>query len=152
MPAAQPECRLRRRGHTLLELAAAGVLLAVALVPALSFLRDSFTRCRQLETRNAMTSFCTSKLDEHLALASVSWPTGSVSGDFASEGFAQIRFRVDRSDLPPDGGIPNRLMAVTATVWDDLDADTLPGANEPTITFASKIAKLVSYEKEAAGP
>ena len=43
-------------------------------------------------------------------------------------------------------------MAVTATVWDDLDADTLPDADEPTITFASKIAKLASYEKEAGSP
>ena len=140
----------RRRGHTLVELAAASSLLAVALVPALSFLRDSFVRSRQLDTRNAITSFCTSKLDEHLALTSVSWATGSVSGNFSAEGFAQLRFRVDRSDQAGDGGISGRLMAVTATVWDDLNADTTQDTNEPSVAFASKIAKLARYEDEAA--
>ena len=150
MIVARPIRNTRRVGHTLVELVAASSLLAIALVPALSFLRDSFVRSRQLETQNALTSFCTSKLDEHLAQTSVSWTTGSVSGDFSADGFAQLRFRVDRSDLPPDGGIPGRLMSVTATVWDDLNADAALDANEPSVVFASKIAKLAKYEDEAA--
>ncbi|MCH8922966.1 MAG: hypothetical protein IIA67_07440 [Planctomycetes bacterium] len=149
MNVAQTKPRFRRHGHTLVELAAAGSLLAVALVPALAFLRDSFVRSRQLDTQNAMTSFCTSKLDEQLAQTSGSWATGSVSGDFSADGFAQLRFRVDRSDLSVDGGIVGRLMAVTATVWHDLDADTTLDADEPSVTFASKIAKLARYEDEA---
>jgi hypothetical protein len=139
-----------RHGHTLLELAAASMLLAITLVPALTFLRDSFVRSRQLSTRNAMTSFCTSKLDEHLALTSVSWATGSVSGNFSADGFAQLRFQVDRSDQVGDGGMVGRLMAVSATVWDDLNNDSARDADEPSVTFASKIAKLARYEDEAA--
>ena len=150
MNVARPTLTNRRGGHTLVELAAAGTLLAVALVPALSFLRDSFVRSRQLATQNALTSFCTSKLDEHLALTSVSWATGSVFGDFSADGFAQIRFRVDRSDSAGDGGLSDRLMAVTATVWDDVNADAALDANEPSVTFSSKIAKLKRYEDEAA--
>jgi hypothetical protein len=80
-----------------------------------------------------------------LATASANWSSGTTSGDFSSLGYSQIRFRVVSSDLAASGGIPDRLMAVTATVWEDRDGDLVVDAGEPQAVLASKTAKLASY-------
>ena len=140
----------RPTGHTLLELVAASVLLAVALVPALGLIRDSVEVSRQMDTRNLLTTFCVSKLEQHLALTSAAWDTTTVTGTLAAEGYANLRFRVDRSDAALDGGIPDRLMAITVTVWDDADGNAALDSGERSTTFGSKTAKLATYEDEAS--
>ena len=135
----------RRRGHTLLEVVLAGVLLATALVPALRLMRDGLAISRRIETRELLTTFCTSKLEEHLALCIADWQTGNYAGDFTAEGYANLRFSVTRSDLSADGGITDQLMALTATAWEDSNGSGTVDADEPSVVLGTKIAKLESY-------
>ncbi len=132
----------------MLEVLLASALMAIALVPALRLMRDGLRISREVETRELLTTFCTSKLEEHLALASPGWQTGSYSGDFSAEGYPSLRFEVTRSDAVADGGIVDELMAVVATAWDDLDGNGSLDNGEPAVVLASKLAELASYESE----
>jgi hypothetical protein len=55
------------------------------------------------------------------------------------------------SDAAADGGIANQLMAISSTVWSDTNSDGNLDAGEPKVIFASKQARNVSYQQEAAG-
>lgn len=140
-----------RRGASLMEVVIAAALIAITLVPALRMIRDGLAQSRQTESRQLVTTLGTGTLEKHLALAGAHWETGSLTGDFAGDGYPQVRYLVQRSDAPADGGITDRLMAVTATVWEDLDGDAAPGASECRLVFASKVAKLSSYQAQV-GP
>ncbi len=141
-----------RRGHTLLEIILAGALIATALVPALRLMRDGLRISREIETGELLTTFCVSKLEEHLALTSADWQDTDYSGDFSAEGYSNLRFEVECSDSGGDGGITDELMAVTATVWDDLDGDgSFDSEQEPSVVLGSKVAKLVNYQNEVGG-
>ncbi len=140
----------RRRGQTLLELVAATTILTIALVPALKMIRSAIRVGRHTETANLMTTFCVSKLEEQLMRTAATWNPSTVTGDFSAEGYAYIRFQVVMSDDAADGGIANQLMAITSTVWEDLNADGDLDAGEPNVIFASKQARNVSYQQEAA--
>jgi hypothetical protein len=87
-------------------------------------------------------------LEEHLALVSADWQTGGFVGDFAADGYPQIRYSVTRSDAAVDGGITDQLMAVTATVWEDADGDATPDTGEPVVVFSGKVANLASYQAQ----
>ena len=138
-----------RRGHSLLEVVIAGALMAIALVPALRLMRDGLGVNHEIETRELLTTFCISKLEEHLALSSADWDAGGNVGDFSAEGYPDVRFDVACSDAAGDGGIEDQLMAITVTVWDDRDADqSLDGGEEPSVTMGGKVAQLASYQSE----
>ena len=136
-------------GHTLLELIMATAIVAATLVPALSLLRDGMALSREVDRRNLMATYCVATLEEHLAIVGASWSTGNASGDFTADGYPNLRFTVQRSDQPSDGGIANRLMSVIVTVYDDLDQNDVLGADEPRIVFRSKMARLATYTYEA---
>jgi len=140
-----------RRGQTLLELIAATSMMAIALVPGLQLMRDGMQVSRELEMAGVMTSLCVSKLEEHLAISAATWAMTTTTGTFSTEGYPRIRFSVVRSDSSGDGGITDELMAVTATVWEDVDSDTTLDNGEPKVVLASKIARMASYENEASG-
>jgi len=126
----------------------ATALLAVALVPAVRLMRESLAVGREIEAREQLTTFSTSKLEEHLALVGADWSTGDYRGDFSSEGHAKLRFLVRRSDLGGDGGVVDQLMAVTATVWEDQDGDGTLDSGEPSVILGGKVAKIASYQEE----
>lgn len=137
------------RGSTLLEVIVAGTLLAIALVPALRIMRDGLSIGRQLDERDLMVTFCTSTLEEHLALASADWQEGAYSGDLSTYGHPELRYSVTKSDDAAGGGIADELMVITATVWCDEDSDGLLDTGEPSIVLASKVAKLSGYQEQA---
>ena len=139
----------RRRGNSFLEVVLATVLISVALVPAVRLVRDSLALGREIQTREHLTTFSTSKLEEHLALIGADWQTGDYTGDFAAEGHPNFRFLVRRSDSTGDGGIVDQLMAVTATTWQDLDGDGSLDGGEPSAVLGGKVAKTASYQDEA---
>lgn len=141
----------KRRGQTLLELVAATTILTIALVPALRMMRDAIRVGIRTERANLMTTFCTSKLEEQLMRTAAAWNPSTVSGDFSAEGYPNLRFQVIMSDAVADGGIVNRLMAISSTVWDDSNADDDLDAGESNVVLASKQARNVSYEQEASG-
>lgn len=136
-------------GQTLLELIAATVLIGAALVPALKLMRDGMKVGRETETRNLLAIYCDGELERQLALAGATWTSGTPTGDFAADGYANIRYSAQVSDSPADGGISDRLMAISVTVWDDEDGDTILDASEPSVVMRSKTSKLASYENEA---
>ena len=143
--------RLPQRGQTLLELVGATTIIALALVPALRLMRDSVRGVGDLGTSNLLATLCVSKLEEHLQKTAADWSTVSVSGDYAAEGYAGLRFSIVRSDAVGDGGIPGSLMSIVVTSWDDRTANGAPDTGEPRVAFAGKLARIVAYQHEANG-
>lgn len=141
-----------RSGQTLLELIAASALLALAIVPALRLLRGALEQTDRCEGLEASTNYCVSKLEEHLAQAGGQWTEVVSAGTFATEGRPALRYQVVRSDDSSAGGIPDRLMAVTATVWDDQDGDALQDTGEPSAQLSSKVSKMANLIDVANGP
>lgn len=140
-----------RKGYTLLELIATSGLLALVIVPSLELTRESLDLGHRLESKAIMTSLCLGKLEEHLAIGAIDLSETTTSGSFASIGHAQLRYAIVRSQETSDGGITDRLMAVSAIVWDDINGNLAQDSGEPSITFASKIAKTRTYNDEASG-
>ena len=156
---AKPRGRFLRSGQTLLELIGATTIIAIALVPALRIMRDAMRVGRQTETSNLMATLAAGRLEEFLLLSASEWgaiPQGNpwtsttTAGDYAADGYPNLRFAVVRTDNPPEG-ISSRLLSITATVWNDLDNDNTWDAGEPRSVFASKLARNVAYSNEAAG-
>lgn len=139
----------RRNGQSLLEVIAAGIVIAVALVPALRMMRDSLKVSRDIESANLLVLLCSSKLEEQIIRVAARWERGTTSGDFASEGRGDLRFVVVRSDDSDQGGIPSALMAVTSTVWQDRNGNGAIDANEPKVSLATKVGRMESYQNAA---
>jgi len=140
----------RRRGQSLLEVVAASTIIATAMVPALRMMRDSLRISRDVETAGVMASLCVSKLEEEMAKTSATWSTQLITGDFASAGRRDISFEVTKSDDASAGGIKNALMAISVVVWHDKNGNGTQDGNEPSVTYGSKISKLLGYEDEAS--
>lgn len=136
---------IRRSGHTLFELVSAGTLIAIAVVTSSTLLRESLELSRETERRNLLTTLGVSKLEEHLAIATKNFANGVFTGTFASDGYDEIRYQVVQSTAASDGGIPDRLMAVTVLVWDDTDGDAAHSAGEPSVELRSKLAKITAW-------
>lgn len=139
--------RTRRRGNTLLELVAASTVLALALVPALRIMRDSVLIGSDLELSNAMSTLCAGRLEETLAKISATWNTTSEAGNYSSIGYTTLKYAVTKSDAPANGGIVNRLIAVTVTVWEDADGDNVLDTGEKKVQFSGKVAKFATYNQ-----
>ena len=142
-----------RRGQSLLEVIAASTIIATALVPALRMMRDSLEVSRSVEEADLMSTLCVDKLEEHMSKVAGNWNKTTVSGDFAAlEGRSYLQFQVTKSDAVPDGGISDRLMAITAVVWNDANGNGSLDGGEKKVTFATKVSKFISYKNyEAQG-
>ena len=142
-----------RRGQSLLEVIAASTIIATALVPALRMMRDSLEVSRSVEEADLMSTLCVDKLEEHLNKTAANWDKTTASGDFSAlEGRSYLKFRVTKSDAVPDGGIGDRLMAITAVICNDANGNGSLDGSEKKVTFATKVSKFVSYNNyEAQG-
>ena len=121
------------------------------LVPALALIRDSMTLANTIDTRQLLLTYAISKMEERLAVVGATWVESTVTGDFAADGHANIRFSASTSDAPASGGIDNRLMNVSVTAYSDDDGDDTMDATEDRIVVTTKIGKLMSYENKASG-
>lgn len=124
----------------------ASTLAAVALVGALAMLRDGMAASETIDDRLLLTNYAVSKLEEQLAIVAGNWTSGSVTGDFAVDGHADIRFSATRSDAVSDGGLVDQLMHVQVTTYVDDDGDDVLDATEKQCVFRTKVGKFVNYE------
>jgi hypothetical protein len=138
-----------RCAYSLLEVVLASAICASALVPALAVMRDGVALGDIIDTRHLLLTFGVSKMEEQLAIVGATWATGTVTGNFATDGQSSIRFSVSRSDLAGNGGIPNQLMNVSVTTYSDDNGNSSMDASEARITLSTKVAKLVSYATKA---
>jgi hypothetical protein len=137
--------RRRRRAFSLLEMIAATALTAGTLAPALAVMRDAMAASREGVQRGLIANYAASTLESQAALAMRSWAAGTVTGNFAADGYATIRYSAVKSDAPADGGLTNRLMSIRVTAYEDADGDSVADAGELKITLRTKVAKLTSY-------
>lgn len=138
---------IQPRAFSLLEVVMASALASIALVGAMEMLRDGVEVSRTIDERLLMTNYAVSKLEEHLAAVAASWTSGTVSGDFASDGHASIRYTVTRSDAVASGGMVDQLMHIQVTTYVDEDGDDTLDANEHSCTFRTKVGKFAKYEE-----
>jgi hypothetical protein len=103
-----------------------------------------------IDTRHLLLTYSVSKMEEQLAVIGATWPTGTVTGNFASDGQSTIRYSVTRSDAAVDGGIVGKLMVVTVTTYSDDNGNSAMDASEARTTMTTKVAKLVSYVTKAS--
>ncbi len=138
-----------RRAYSMIEVMMAAAICIAAIVPALAMLRDGMALGDSIDTRHLLHLYSVSKMEEQLAIAGASWTTGTVTGNFASDGQASIRYIVTRSDAATDGGITGKLMSVSVTTYSDDNGNGAMDSSEAHTTMTTKIAKLVSYATKA---
>jgi hypothetical protein len=134
----------------MLEVMLASSICITAIVPALAMLRDGIALGDMIDTRHLLLTYSVSKMEEQLAVIGATWPTGTVTGNFASDGQSTIRYSVTRSDAVVDGGIVGKLMVVTVTTYSDDNGNSAMDASEARTIMTTKVAKLVSYVTKAS--
>jgi hypothetical protein len=138
-----------RGGYSLLEVVLASTICTTALVPALALMRDGMYNAKKIDTRQLILVYGVSKMEEQLAVVAASWTTGTATGNFAADGYASMRYSATCSDAPAAGGLTNRLMNVSVTVYYDENGNSAMDASEQRTTFTTKISKLINYETMA---
>jgi hypothetical protein len=138
-----------RLGYSMIEVVLAASICLTALVPALAMLRDGLALADIIDTRQLLLNYGVSKMEEQLAIVGATWTTGTLSGNFASDGQASIRYTVTKSDAVVDGGVVGKLMVVTVTTYSDDNGNSSMDASEARTTVTTKIAKLTSYVSKA---
>jgi hypothetical protein len=128
----------------------ASSICITAIVPALAMLRDGIALGEIIDTRHLLLTYSVSKMEEQLAVIGATWPTGTITGNFASDGQSTLRYSVIRSDAVVDGGIVGKLMVVTVTTYSDDNGNNTMDASEARTTMTTKVAKLVSYVTKAS--
>jgi hypothetical protein len=139
---------VRRDAFSLLEMAMAATLVAGALVPSMSVMRDAMAKSRELGRRNLLSNYAASVLESQAATIMTNWTNGTATGDFTADGHSSIRYSAVRSDAPADGGMANQLMHIQVTIFDDTDADGTLDSNELSVLYRTKLANLQSYQLE----
>jgi prepilin-type N-terminal cleavage/methylation domain-containing protein len=147
-PVARRRLAAKRRGFSLVEMIAATALVAGTLAPALAVMRDAMAASRESVRRNLLANYAVTELEYSAGATMQDWTTGVTTGDLASEGHPEMRYTLNRSDAPADGGLTGRLMHVRVTVYDDANGNMLLDANELAIDLRTKVAKLFTYENE----
>jgi hypothetical protein len=140
-----------RKAYSLLEVVLASGICATALVPALALLRDGITLAERIDTRHLLLLYGVGKMEEHVAIVAASWTEGTYVGNFAADGYSDVRYLVVQSDDPVNGGIDGRLMNVSVTTYRDADGDSTLDPGELQIVMRTKIGKFTSYENKASG-
>ena len=136
-----------RCGFSLLELVAATALIGVTLVSALELMRDGMDLSTETDRRQLLSSYGASQLELQMAATADAWTTGTFAGDYASDGWANIRFKTKCSDSLADGGITNFLMNIETVIYYDTDEDDSPDGDELSCTYVTKIGKFSTYEE-----
>src|SRR4051794_7518504 len=134
-----------RAAYSMIEVVLASSICITAIVPALSMLRNGIALADIIDTRHLLLNYAVSKMEEQLAIVGATWSTGTLTGNFASDGQATIRYSVTRSDAVVDGGVVGKLMTVTVTTYSDDNGNSTMDAVEARTTMTTKVAKLVSY-------
>lgn len=142
----KPLTRSKGKAFSLLEVVMASALCSIALVGGLELLRDGMDASRAIDHRQLMTNYAVSKLEEQMAIVASNWTTGSSTGDFATDGHADVRYTLSRSDAVVDGGMVDQLMHIEVTTYVDEDSDDLLDADEKSCYFRTKVAKMHLYE------
>jgi len=140
---------VRRGGVSLLELVAGIIIMGTAIYPALRLMRDGMTISRDNETRNLVSSYCVSILEQQLAQAAAGWTNGTSTGNNSGDGYASVKYTATRSDAVVDGGVVGKLMAITVTAWYDTNGNGSVDTGEIKITMATKVAKMSLYQAAA---
>jgi hypothetical protein len=124
---------------------AATALVAGTLAPALLVMRDAMSLSREAIQRNLVANYAAQVLEGQAALVMQNWSNGTITGNFAADGYATIKYSAVKSDAVASGGLVNRLMHIQVTAYEDRDADSVADANEVKVTIRTKVAKLASY-------
>jgi hypothetical protein len=137
-----------RRAYSLLEVVLASAICATALVPALAILRDGMATAESIDTRHLLLLYGVQTMEDRMpkiAALGASWGAGSASGNFAAQGFANLRYNTSWSDT----GVGNGLMSITVTTYQDTNGSGSYNVGEPQVTLTTKVAKLQNYETRA---
>ncbi len=147
----QRDLRRRTSGYSLLEVVLASTLTLSTLVPAMSLMRDGIQISKKIDNQLLMANYAVRQLEQQMAIVAASWTSGTMTGDFAIDGYPQLRYIVTRSDAVVDGGLANQLMSLTVTTYIDQNNDDSLTAGEVSCVFATKVGKLATYEAAASG-
>jgi len=132
--------------YSLLEVVIATFLMGLAIIPAMNFMTSAIHAGQELETWNHMNLLAMSKLEEQLSIAAADFAEGSESGTFSDPGLAGIRYAATRSTATANGGIADRLMVVSVTVWDDENGNSAADSGEAQVSYATKLASMTLYQ------
>ncbi|NOZ38813.1 MAG: hypothetical protein GXP24_01130 [Planctomycetes bacterium] len=135
-------------GFSLLEMVMAAALVTGTVVPALAVIRDSMAKSRDLHRQKLLANYAVRILEDQAAFVATNWANATVTGDFTTDGHANIRYTLTKSDDPADGGLVGQLMNLEVTVYDDADGNDTLDAGEIQETYRTKVAKLNTYENE----
>ena len=132
---------IRRAAFSLLEVAVGLVVCAMILVPTMTIMNDALRGEQTQQYRNELISLASGKQQEYAHLARADFRGQHQSGTFTAEGYPQMRFEVTSSDATSDGGIPNRLLAISTNAWFDANSNGVHDSGEPATQLWTAVAR-----------
>ncbi|WP_146396023.1 type IV pilus modification PilV family protein [Pseudobythopirellula maris] len=140
-----------RTGFSLIEVVAATALVGGTLVATLELLQSGMLLSKELDRQRAMVTLAVSTMEAQMVEAASDWTEGTFTGDYATEGYPEVRYTAIRSDSAGYHGIPDRLMVLAVYVYHDENGNNSMDSNERQLMLATQVAKLFTYENAVHG-
>jgi type II secretory pathway pseudopilin PulG len=134
-----------RRAFSLVEMILATALVAGTLAPALAVMRNAMATSRETTKRLLLANYAVEVLEYAQGISMQTWFSGTVPGNLASDGYANIRYTITWSDAPASGGVTGKLMHVQVVVFDDANGNSALDSTELAVRYRTKVAKLTTY-------
>ena len=94
------------------------------------------------------TTMCVSKMEQHLGVVAGSFTAAKDAGEFSGAGYADVFYQVVCTDETASGGIPDQLMVIQATVWQDSNGNKAVDTGELKTSMTTKVAKMALYQEQ----
>jgi hypothetical protein len=130
-----------RSGTSLLEVMAATVLGSMLLIPMVTILVDCSKWSNRMEYQSELLSLAESCSDETKFKLATNFAAGRMVGNFASQGFPQVRYNV-RNTVPLESALRGKYLDIQLTVWADLNSNgTHDSGLEPKQDLSTGLSK-----------
>lgn len=133
--------RLPSAGFSLLEVVVGMVIVGLILVPTTAFMCDVMKGDATQRIRGEMIHMAHGKQDELRQMARLSFNNRTQRGTFAAQGQPQMRYTATCSQAPANGGVSNRLMAISTLAYDDANNNRRLDTGEASIQLWTAVAR-----------
>lgn len=133
--------RKKNLAFSLLEVVLGMVVVGMLLVPTAAMMNDVMAGQGVQRYRIEMNHLALGKLSEYSMLSRAKFQSRRDRGNFRTQGYPEIAYKISCSQTTSSGGIPGRLLSITVDAWHDVNQNSGQDAGEASIRLWTAVAR-----------